>query len=251
MHQLFAPDNIFTKLLLKEIKDEKDFNQSFWPSAIISKNLLEDKNSIGIIPTLDIIHHPEFFISSKIGISFNALLSNAYLHFKENHQTIENFYIKGDVSSNEVILSKILLNDLYNIDLTPKLASPEFTIKDEHVLIVGDENFNDELFLEGLSFSEEIIELIEAPYVNFVLASQNERLLKQFTEKHRNDFIDGHIDSNKNLSKFSKNSIDFIQVNLQDVIFELQDQDLEAIKTILQLPFYYGLIENIVELKFV
>ena len=252
MTDFYLPENIFTKLFLSEISDISDFNKNFLPSAVISKNLLTNYNSLGIIPTLDLIHHPEFYISSKIGISFNALLSNAYLHFKENQHTIERLYLKGDVSSNEVILSKILLKELYDIDLTPKLATPDFSIQDEHTLIVGDDNFRDELFLEGLSFSEEIIELIDAPYVNFVLASQNEDILKHFTEKHRDNFINGHPESDdKIFSDFSKNSFDFIQVNLQHVIFNFEDQDLEGIKTLLQLPFYYGLIKNMIDLKFV
>ncbi len=252
MPDFYLPENVFAKLLLSELSDVNDFKKTYLPSAVISKNLLANEDSIGIIPTLDLIHHPEFYISSKIGISFNALLSNAYLHFKENQHTINNFYIKGDVSSNEVILSKILLKELYDIDLTPKLATPDFSVKDEHVLIVGDENFNNELFLEGLSFSEEIIELIDAPYVNFVLASKNENLLKQFTEKHRDDFINGHPEADdKIFSNFSRNSCDFIQVNLQHVLFDFEEQDLEGIKTLLQLPFYYGLIKSMIDLKFV
>ncbi len=252
MPDFFLPQNFFSKLLLSELSDFSAFQTKFLPSAVISKNLVERRDSIGLIPTLDLIHHPDFFVSSEIGISFDALLSNAYLHFKENQHTIENFYIKGDVSSNEVILSKTLLKEMYDIDLTPKLATPDFSVKAEHVLIVGDENFKDELFLEGLSFSEEIIEMINAPYVNFVLASTNENLLKQFSEKHRDDFINGHSESdNKIFSELSKNSFDFFQVNLQHVIFDFDEQDLEGIKTLLQLPFYYGLIKNIIELKFV
>lgn len=252
MPSLFLPNNVFVRTFLSELSEEPDYKKVFLPSSLISKNILNDEDSLGIIPTLDLIHHPDFFISSKIGISFDALLSNAYLHFKENEQTIDNFYIKGDVSSNEVILSKILLKELYDIDLTPKLATPDFPIKSQNVLIVGDENYLNEVFLEGLSFSEEIIELIEAPYVNFVLASTNEKLLRQFTEKHRDDFIVGHSEvDNKILSNFSKNSCNFIQINLQHVLFDFDEQDLEGIKTLLQLPFYYGLIKNMFELKLV
>lgn len=252
MTKFFLPENVFAKLLLNELSEVSDVKNIFLPSAVISKNLLQEEDSIGIIPTLDLIHHPDFFISSKIGISFNALLSNAYLHFKENQHTIENFYLKGDVSSNEVILSKILLKEMYDIDVTPRLATPDFPVEDEHVLIIGDDNFKEELFLKGLSFSEEIIELIEAPYVNFILASKNENLLKQFSEKHRNDFIDGHPESDdKIFSNFSKTSFDFIQVNLQHVLFDFEEQDLEGIKKLLELPFYHGLIRDMVDLKFV
>jgi hypothetical protein len=252
MQYFYLPDNVFSKLFLLEISEDDNLKISLLPSAIISKNLLQNENSIGMIPTLDLIHHPDFFISSEFGISFNALLSNAYLHFKENQHTIENFYVKGDVSSNEVILSKILLKEMYDIDITPKLATPDFSTKNENVLIVGDDNFKDELFLYGLSFSEEIIELIEAPYVNFVLASKNQNLIKNFVKKHRDDFIKNKKSSNENiLSGFSKNSIDFIQVNLQHIIFDFEEQDLEGIKLILQLPYFHGMIKHMIDLRFV
>jgi hypothetical protein len=252
MSDLFIPDNIFAKLLINELADVSDINIKFLPSAIISKNLVDNDNALGIIPTLDLLHHPDFFISSKIGISFNALLSNAYLHFKENQHTVDNLYIKGDASSNEVILSKILLKEMYDIDLTPRLATADFPVNNQNVLIVGDENFQNELFLQGLSFSEEIIELIDAPYVNFILASKDEKLLKHFSEKHRDDFINGHSENDEVIfSSFSKNSFDFIQVNLQHVIFDFEKQDLEGIKTLLQLPYYYGLIDNMLDLRFV
>lgn len=252
MYKIFLPENFFTKLFTKELSTENDFEQVFLPSAVISQNLQKVENSIGLIPILDLIKHPEFYLSSQIGISFNALLSNAYLHFKENQQTIDEFFLKGDVSSNEVILSKILLKEMYNLDINPRLASPKLNIKEQHFIVVGDENFRENLFLNGLSFSEEIIELIEAPYVNFILASKNEKLLKYFSEKHKNDFIDGHPESELDIySNFDRTSKNFIQVNLQHVIFDLEEQDLEGIKILLQLPFYYGLIDSILDLKFV
>ncbi|MCS7053590.1 MAG: hypothetical protein NZM09_07620 [Ignavibacterium sp.] len=252
MNNFYLPENVFAKLLFNELSDVGEFSKKYLPSALISQNLKKDDNSIGIIPTLDLIHHPDFYVSSKIGISFNALLSNSYLHFRENQFTVDNLYVKGDVSSNEVILSKIFLKEMYDLDITPRLATENFPVYDENVLIVGDENFKDDLFLQGLSFSEEIIELIEAPYVNFILASKNEKLLKQFTEKHRNDFLDGHPSSFSDIfSNFGKNSFEFIQVNLQHVIFDFEEQDLEGIKILLQLPYYHGLIDDMIDLKFV
>ena len=44
--------------------------------------IISDDNAIGLIPSLDLLSFKDLFISSEIGISFNALLSNSYIHFK-------------------------------------------------------------------------------------------------------------------------------------------------------------------------
>ena len=42
---------------------------------------------------MDLITNKDLFISSEIGISFDALLSNAYIHFKEEQETIEELFL--------------------------------------------------------------------------------------------------------------------------------------------------------------
>ena len=118
--------------------------------------------------------------------------------------------------------------------------------------IVGDENFEKELFSNGLSFTEEIIELISAPYVNFVLASSAESLLKDFVSDYKSNFTEGHSENFGNLFPgFPQASIDFLKVNIQHLIFDFEEQDIEGIKLLLQLPFYHGIIKDMIDVKFV
>ncbi len=250
--KIYLPQNIFTRILRSELSEDNEADFHHLPSALVSKKLMTEENSIGLIPSMDLITHKDFYVSAEIGISFNALLSNSYLHFKENQTTIDKLFLKGDISSNEALLSKILLKEMYDIDITPRLVTPEFLLQDENILIAGDENFEKELFLNGLSFAEEIIELINAPYVNFLLASKNEDILKSFVIRHRDDFISGHSDTFEHLLKgYPNQSIEFITVNMQHVIFDLEDQDLEGIKLLLQLPYYHGITNDLFEIKFV
>lgn len=250
--KIYFPKNIFTKILKSELSEDSDADFQYLPSALITKKLMTDENAIGLIPSMDLVTHKDLFVSAEMGISFNALLSNSYLHFKENQTTIDKLFLKGDISSNEALLSKILLKEMYDIDITPRLVTPEFVLQDENILIAGDENYEKELFLNGLSFAEEIIELINAPYVNFLLASKNEDILKSFVIKHRDDFISGHPDSFEDLlSGYPNQSVEFISVNMQHVIFDLEDQDLEGIKSLLQLPYYHGITNDLFEIKFV
>jgi hypothetical protein len=250
--KILVPQNIFSKILLSELNLDESIAVEFQPAALIAKKLLQEEYSIGLIPTLDLLTSKDLFISSKIGLSFNALLSNSYIHFKEGQETLEQIFLKGDVTTNEIILSKILFKEFYDVDVTPALVKDEAAHINDNTLIVGDENYEKELFLNGLSFSEEIIELLDAPYVNFILAGASENLLKTFNDKHRDHLLNGHTEDYTELLKgFTQTSLEFISVNIQHIVFDLEDQDLEGIKSLMQLPYFHGILKDMIDIKFV
>jgi hypothetical protein len=215
------------------------------------KNLLNEKDSAGLIPSMDLITNKDLFISSEIGISFDALLSNAYIHFKEEQETIDELFLRGDVTSNEVILSKILFKEFYDVEIKTTLLNKEVTDFKDNLLIIGDENYEKELFLNGLSFSEEIIELVNAPYVNFVLASGSEDIIKKFNSDHKTNFQKGHSENfNELFPTFPQTSLDFLSVNIQHLVFDFEEQDREGITQLLQMPYYHGMTKDIIDVKF-
>jgi hypothetical protein len=248
--KFYLPQNIFSRILLSEIEDKSDFE--FLPSSLVVKSISNNEDSFGLIPTMDIISNKDLFISSEIGVSFDALLSNAYIHFKEEQETIEELFLKGDVTSNEVILSKILFKEFYDVEIKTTLLNRELPDFNDNILIIGDENYEKGLFLNGLSFSEEIIELINAPYVNFVLAGTSEEILTNFVQNHKENFKKAHSeDFNALFPNFPQSSLDFLSVNIQHLVFDFEEQDIEGIKQLLQMPYYHGMIKEIIEVKFV
>jgi len=250
--KILLPQNVFSKILLSELNLDDSIAVEFQPAALIAKRLLKEEYTIGLIPTLDLLTSKDLFVSSKIGVSFNALLSNSYIHFKEGQETIEQIFLKGDVTTNEIILSKILFKEFYDVNVTPTLVKDESSHINDNTLIVGDENYEKELFLNGLSFSEEIIELLDAPYVNYILAGSSENVLKDFTDKFRDNLLNGHTEDYTDLLKgFTQNSLEFISVNIQHIVFDLEDQDLEGIKSLMQLPYFHGILKDMIDIKFV
>jgi len=250
--KFYLPQNIFSCVLLSEIEDKSDFEFEFLPSSLVVKSVLKNEDSLGLIPTMDIITNKDLFISSEIGISFDALLSNAYIHFKEEQETIEELFLKGDVTSNEVILSKILFKEFYDVEIKTTLLNRELPDFKDNILITGDENYEKGLFLKGLSFSEEIIELINAPYVNFVMAGSSEEALKKFVKSHKEDFKKVHSNNfNTLFPTFPQSSLDFLSANVQHLVFDLEEQDREGINFLLQMPYYHGMIKEIIDVKFV
>ena len=250
--KLITPQNIFAKIFLSELDQNNDLQVETLPSSIIAKKISEEENILGLIPTMELLTHKDLYISSEIGISFNALLSNSYIHFKDGQETIDEIFLKGDVTINEILLSKILFKEFYNIDVKTTLAKDLNSHQEDNLLIVGDENYEKEVFLNGLSFAEEVIELISAPYVNFVLASNSQSLIKEFSDNYRSNFQNGHSEKYENLlSGFPSSVLDFISVNMQHVIFDFEEQDVEGIKMLLQMPYYHGIIKDMIDIKFV
>jgi hypothetical protein len=250
--KFYLPRNIFSRILISELEDKSEIDYQFVPSSLIVKNLLNEKASAGLIPTMDLITNKDLYISSEVGISFDALLSNAYIHFKEEQETIDELFLRGDVTSNEVILSKILFKEFYDVEIKTTLLNKEVTDFKDNLLIIGDENYEKELFLNGLSFSEEIIELINAPYVNFVLAGISEETLKEINSNFKSSLTNGHPDNFDNLfPDFPQTSLDFLSVNIQHLVFDFDEQDREGIKQLLQMPYYHGMIKDITDIKFV
>jgi hypothetical protein len=250
--KFYLPQNIFSSVLLSEIEDKSELDSGFFPSSLISKKLSSEDSSVGLIPTMDLVTNKDLFVSSEIGISFNALLSNSYIHFKEEQETIGELFLKGDVTSNEVILSRILFKEFYDVEIKTTLLNKEVSDFKNNLLITGDENYEKELFLNGLSFAEEIIELINAPYVNFVLASSSDDPIKEFNSNYKSSFTAGHAENFEKLfPTFPQTSLDFLSVNMQHLVFDLEEQDREGINQLLQMPYYHGMIKDIIDVKFV
>lgn len=250
-NKIFLPRNIFSRIFLSEI-DSTELEFQFVPAALTAKHILENNNSLGLIPSLDLLSNKDLFVSPKIGISFDALLSNAYIHFKEDQATINELFLKGDVTSNEVILSKILFKEFYDVNIKTTLITSEPEDFKSNLLIAGDENYEKELILNGLSFSEEVIELISAPYVNFVFVSPSEDVLKEFENTFRPQLEKGHSEKYKTLfPELPDTSLDFLSVNIQHLVFDFDEQDIEGIKQLLQLPYFHGLIKEMIDVKFV
>jgi hypothetical protein len=249
MNILF-PENIFTSIIALTLPENLKRNLRFHQASSISSALEKDKDSIALIPATDIISHRNLFISKKYGISFEGSLCNSYIYFSEN-RSLKSLNIAGDVTSSEVILSKILFKELYNLEVEVGLsASLDRDIN--NLILVGKQNFYDDRLFEGISFSEEVVELISLPYVNYVLASVDDKLLLEF-EPVIIEKIPAVYDNFENLEQyfsFSEKTLGYIKQNISSLVLGLDEQDIEAINQLILLPYFHGIIKEIVEPKY-
>ncbi|MFC2103227.1 hypothetical protein ACFLSS_02240 [Bacteroidota bacterium] len=248
---IFFPENIFTRALLSKFdKKEKDII-SFFPSSLLAKKLNDQPDSIALIPTLEIIINQDIYVSHSFGLAFDGILSNTYIYFGDEREQVEQIRIAGDISSMEVIMSKILFKELYNTDAELNISTKTEELINETHILTGDENFFKSKFEGGISFAEEVIELISAPYVNYILASKDKDLLKEYSntfQLHLNKFSLVESEAIKNIDEKSSA---FIKEHSNSVIFNFENQDITGINELVRLTYYHGLIKDLFEVNFV
>ena len=250
---LAIPQNIYTALFAMALPDELKEGVNVQASSLITKELKEGKFDIGLIPSCDLLTHKDLFISKTCGLSFDGALSNSYIYFVPEQQNFKKILLRGDISSNDLVLSKILFAEQYGIEAEFSIDTGEINFDNNNYLVAGLENNQYAVTQNGVSFADQLAELIDYPYVNFVLASTSEEKLKNFTSKLEK--IDEDI-SSKLETLMNKLGIDtklqtLIKENKGSVYFNLTENEIEGLNEQIKLAYYHKIIEDIFEVNFV
>ncbi len=249
--KISIPQNIFARLLVNSLPAFERFEVEPAQSAMIVQAVEKGESELGIIPAFDLLQHSELFVSNKIGISFDGPLSNSYLYFKPSQRNIDKLFLTGDVSTNEIILSKIILLEKFGVNISPQLTAEIKEFDKENYLVVGNENFQDMLLEKGVSFSEIIAEYIDYPYVNFVLVSKNKMLLEEISnfEKKVDETIEDNLAEYLSGLDLSQNAKNFITENFDSVYFEITGNEITGLSELLRLAYYHGIVKEITEIN--
>lgn len=249
--KFFLPNNIFAAMFRNLIQQNPGNEIQFREASVLSSELEKGNADLALIPSCDLIKHPDFFVSGRTAISFDGLLSNAFFYFIPGQNKFSDLYLKGDISMNEIILSKILFKERYSSEVQIHLETMESDPGKKNYLIVGDSNFTNGRFNQGLSLSDELSTLLFLPYVNFVLASKEQGPVERFNAVF-SELIHEREDDSDYLLKgldLQENSIAYLKENLNSVYYEVTDTEMEGLKELLLLPYYHGITDEMVELK--
>lgn len=252
MRQIF-PNNIFSTLFILSIDEENKKGIEIKDSSLIIEEISADQNAIGLIPSLDLINHRDLFVSKKLGVSLNGLLSNSYVYFNSENAEINKLNLQGDISTNEVILSKIIFQERYNTVPEITLDSNEKLSDAKNYLISGNNNWKDNIFRKGTSFSEQVADMIEFPYVNFIFASQEKSIIEEFNSRFEKvgKKILSNAEENLNKIGLDESVNEFIIKNLDGVKFDFTEYDNTAFSEILKLAYYHQILDDLFDIKFV
>jgi len=250
---IFLPNNIFSKFIVKNLFSKKQNKINFFPSSVLTYELSKDKSAVALIPSFDLLKNEDLFVSSKFGLSFEGNLSNSYFYFKGNSD-MKKLNVVGDASSTEILLSEIIYREDYNTELEIEISQ---TNKDKEIntLVIGDDNFVNYDVTLGLSLSEKLSDLMEIqyPFVNYVIASFKEDNLKYFNDKaeHTQNKIYDMVENDIISDSLNIKAKSFIKDNISSLIINLEEQDREGLTEELKLPYYHGIIKSMIDINFV
>jgi predicted solute-binding protein len=250
--KIFFPLNIYARLIADSLPAQIKDNILFLPSAVLTSQLIDSKESVGLIPSLDIISHSELFISKDFGLSFEGSLCNSYFYFSSSDRQLNEINLYGDISSVEVLMSKILFRELYDMEMEVKILTDESKIKDQNLLIAGDYNFSGQNYERGISFAEEFIDTLSIPFVNYVFASVDKSSIESINEhlKDKSANIYSNVDNDRFGENLAGKLKTYIKENISSFVLDLDNQDIEGLNQTLRLPYYYGMIKDIIEVNY-
>lgn len=251
--KIVVPPNIFSAIFLLSLPKEIKENAYVMPASMIAGEIKEGKADLGLMPSIEIISSRELFVSGQAAVAFDSVLSNAYLYFKEGSESLDELWLRGDVSINEIMLSTILFRETYSKDIQIKLDSSSLSLGEHTYLIAGNECLENHMFSRGMSFSDEISQYIDFPYLNFLLASRDETCLKELNP-HLKDIdrkIEDKLSDTLDIIKPDAALREFLEGNYNSVYYEMTKNEKDGLMELVKLPFYHGITEDVPEIKFV
>ncbi|MCE1190124.1 MAG: hypothetical protein LWX56_13410 [Ignavibacteria bacterium] len=250
---IVLPHNVFTSLFLQAAPEHLKKLITFKPSSMLGTLLQENKADIVLLPSTDLIKHTDFFVSSRRGISFDGPLSNSYLYFQPNQLELTDFALAGDISGTDVICLKILMQELYDRAISIKLLSSLPHKLEGNTLIAGDHNYTSGLFAQGMNLTEEMVELLDLPFVNYVFcANSQEKLEWLHTETAGiEQQIYAEVENPEWDYRLTPEAKTLFSDEIAHVLYEFEDQDKEALIQVLRLPYFHGMIDDIFNIHFV
>lgn len=251
--KLIIPNNIFSTLFLLSM-DEKDRpDVEIKEASLVSAELNENEDYVGLIPSFDLITNNDFYISSKFGIGFESGLSNSFLYYSKENTNIEKLLLKGDITTNEVILAKMVFKERYDLEPEISIDMNDGYEENNNYLVVGSDNWVEEQYLSGSSFCEQASELVEVPYLNFVFASKSESAIKEFNAKYdkMNLALIHNLDKNLEKIGLSYEFNSFVKKEIESVYFDLTEKEVDGLKELLQLAYFHKIFDDLFEVKFI
>ena len=249
--KLFAPQNIFTSILKIALPEWMEVVNR--PASLVVKELEKNTQALALIPSLELINHKELLVSNKFGISFDGMLSNAYYYFSGGERIIKKILVRGDVSVNEVILAKILFEERYSSDVELVLDTSDKMESGTDYIVSGDYNYASTKYERAISLADEVSEMLDFPYVNFILVSKDRESLTNFEKQidSLDEIIEEKLSANIERLNIPQGSKDFIKENFSSVYFDLTENEKEGLNELVKLVYYRGIIEDMFDIKFV
>lgn len=240
--------NLMTSMFATIFKSKLGCEVVFYPVSKLPEAVKNREIDMALIPPLDLHNAGDLAVSSSYGIVADSLFSNSFLYFKPGETEVNNITMKGDISFHDITLLKIIFKELYNTN--PELVAYDGEItKITNLYIAGDENYLTGRYDTGMNITEEAVECLQSPFISYILVSSQEEILESVHAKIKqmNEDLYEFGEDYLALSGMPEETLTVLQYGIRNISFELTEELLESLKTMMALPYYYTLAEDIPE----
>lgn len=237
-----------TSMFATILKSKLDCDVVFYPVSKLPEAVMNRDIDLALIPPLDLHTTGDLVISSSYGVVADSLFSNSFLYFKPGEKEVSEITMKGDISYHDMTLLKIIFKELYN--RTPELVAYDGEItKITNLYVAGDENYLTGRYDTGMNITEEAVECLQSPLISYILVSSREEILESVHSKIKqmNDDLYEFGEDYLVHADIPKETLAVLQNGLRNISFELSDELLDSLKTLIALPYYYTFAEDIPE----
>jgi len=247
------PNSIYSRILVNSLDKEKQKNFFFTDANKIADMVENEFVEVGLIPLYDLVKFKEFFVSKMFGITFDAMLSYSYIYFKPGTNNLSKFYLYGDVTENEKMLTKIIFRENFDIETETIETKETPDFNNNNYVICGDYNLNYKHLKNAISFSEEICDLIKLPYPNFIFVAKNKENLSNIHKiLEKIDYlVDDYLDNFTNNLTKDKNIELFLRDNQTSIFYTITEAEELAMSELIKLAYYHGIFDDMIDIKFV
>ncbi len=252
--KILFPQNVFSSMLVESLPQELADQISYVESARLYNELEHDNCDAALIPTLELIKNKDLFVSKKMCMAFYSYVCNSFVYFAPDQQELEKVSVMGDMSAHDVLIAKYLFAEMYGKEIEINLLTEKHDSSlEKNLCVVGDKNFTDMQKSSALSIAEEISEMTSFPYVNYILASKSGVTLSEIESKidDLNVSFDENLEKIMAILSLPPEAKELIEEQSGSFSFNVGENEEHGINELLRLPYFYGTINDIIEVKFV
>lgn len=250
--KLYLPDNFIGYILENALPPGLFSGVSYMRSGDLAGHAEANQSDVFLAPSIDLTGKKDLYISGKAAAIIDTEISTGFLYYSgKGDEALNKIGISGDISKQDIILAKLMFNELYGSDPEIKITGPDLTGDIDALLLMGNGNFGSDKFTGGIGWSDEVIELLDSSFVQYSFASNDIDALK-LLNTYADEIDERAVKIKLGFLKergYGKEAQKFVYDSLNYLNFKMTEDDVESFNNLVRLPYFAGIYKDIPEFR--
>ncbi len=250
--KLYLPDNFIGYILEQSLPEGLFSGVSYMRSGDLAGHAGSTPSDIFLAPSIDLTGKKELYISGKTAAIIDTKISTGFMYYPGNGaDNLSRIGVSGDFCKQDIILAKLMFNELYGSDPEIKITGSELPDDYDALLLMGNGNFTKDQFKNGIAWSDEVIELLDSSFVQYSFTSDDAdslKLLNSYADEIDERAVQIKLGFLKDKG-YGKEAQKFVYESLNYLNFKMTEDDIESFNNLVRLPYFAGIYKEIPEFR--